>query len=422
MTASLYRLATTTLEPLVPLLLARRVRQRKEDPGRLGERLGRSALARPEGALVWVHAASVGETLSVLPLVERIAGSGHTSVLITTMTTSAAAVLAPRLPQRCLHQYAPFDVPGAVRRFLDRWRPDAALWVESELWPNMLCETRKRRVPTALVNGRLSDRSFARWRRLPSLGRTVIGGFVTVLVGSEGDGRRFSSLGAARIEVTGDLKATARPPAAEPRDLARLRRAIGPRPVWLAVSTHEGEEDLAGDIHRRARRSVDGMLTVIVPRHPERADAIEAVLEAGGLEVARRSRGDLPRGGTDIYLGDTFGEMGLYLRLGRLVFIGKSMLHEGGHNPREAALLGNAVLFGPRMENFAGIARRLVETGGAIETADGRELGDHVARLLRDDGACRRIGAQARALVGSEASGVLDRALTALRPLLEAGR
>ena len=422
MIAGLYRLATATMEPLVPLLLERRLRRGKEDPCRLDERLGRSRTSRPEGSLVWVHAASVGESLSVLPLVERIALHASTSVLITTMTTTAAAVLAPRLPQRCLHQYAPLDVPGAVTRFLDRWRPDAALWVESELWPNLLSETRRRQVPTALVNGRMSELSFARWRRLPSFGRTMIGGFVTVLVGSETDGARFSSLGAARVEVIGDLKATAGPLEVEPDALARLKDRIGDRRVWLAVSTHEGDERLAGEVHRKAAEAVAGILTVIVPRHPPRADAIEADLAGRGFRVARRSRGDLPDRDTDIFLGDSLGEMGLYLRLGRPVFIGKSMLHEGGHNPREAAMLGNAVVFGPHMENFTDIARRLVEAGGAFEACDAGELVAHITRLLLDDDACRLMGECATALAQSDATGVLDRVCEALQPLLEVTR
>ncbi len=421
MIQGLYRHATALLEPLAPLLIERRLRHGKEDPLRREERLGRSTVARPEGPLVWIHAASVGESLSVLPLAERLAHTHGTGVLFTTMTTSAAAALAPRQPPGSIHQYIPFDTPGAVTRFLDRWRPDAALWVESELWPNLLLEAQRRHIPTALVNGRLSDRSFARWNRLPAFSRKLVGGFTTILVPGDRQGRQFTALGAARVVVTGDLKATTGSPRADPEALARLRDAVAGRRVWLAVSTHEGEERLACDIHLDLAAKIDGLLTVIVPRHPARADSIAEEAGARGLTIARRSRADMPDSSTDIFLGDSIGEMGLYLGLGDPVFIGKSMLEHGGHNPREAAWLGKATVFGPHMQNFTDIARRLVAAGGAIEVADAASLRRHVAGLLGDDPACRAMGERARALVEGDAAGVLDRAFEALQPLFDAG-
>ncbi len=421
MIQGLYHHATTLLEPLAPLLVERRLRHGKEDPLRRGERLGRSTVARPEGPLLWVHAASVGESLSVLPLAERLARVHDTRVLFTTMTTSAAAALAPRLPPGSIHQYIPFDTPAAVTRFLDRWRPDAALWVESELWPNLLLEARRRHIPMALVNGRLSDRSFARWNRLPAFSRRLIDGFATILVPGDSQARRFASLGATGVVVTGDLKATAGPPEADPETLARLRDAVCGRRVWLAVSTHEGEERLVCDIHLDLAATIDGLLTVIVPRHPARADSIAREATARGLTLARRSRADMPDSNTDVFLGDSIGEMGLYLGLGDPVFIGKSLLEHGGHNPREAAWLGKAIMFGPHMQNFTDIARRLVASGGAIEAADAASLGHHVAGLLRDTPGCRAMGERARTLVEGDAEGVLDRAFESLQPLFGAG-
>lgn len=419
MIQGLYHHATALLEPLAPLLIERRLRQGKEDPARREERLGRSTVSRPQGSLLWIHAASVGESLSVLPLAERLARAHGTGVLFTSMTTSAAAALAPRQPPGSIHQYIPFDTPGAVARFLDRWRPDAALWVESELWPNLLLETQRRHIPVALVNGRLSDRSFARWKRLPAFSRRLIGGFTTILVPGDRQGRQFTALGAARAVVTGDLKATAGPPRADPAALARLRDAVTGRRVWLAVSTHEGEERLACDIHLDLAATINGLLTVIVPRHPARADGIAEEATARGLAVARRSRADIPDSTADIFLGDSIGEMGLYLGLGGPVFIGKSMLEQGGHNPREAAWLGKATVFGPHMQNFTDIARRLVAAGGAIEVADAASLRHRIAGLLGDDPACRAMGERARILVEGDAAGVLDRAFEALRPLFD---
>lgn len=419
MIQGLYRHATALLEPLAPLLIERRLRHGKEDPLRREERLGRSRILRPDGTLLWIHAASVGESLSVLPLAERLARAHGTEVLFTTMTTSAAAALATRQPPGSIHQYIPFDTPGAVARFLDRWRPDAAMWVESELWPNLLLEAQRRHIPTALVNGRLSDRSFARWKRLPAFSRRLVSGFTTILVPGDGQGRQFAALGAARVVVTGDLKATAGPPRTDPEALARLRDAVAGRRAWLAISTHEGEERLACDIHLDLAATIDGLLTVIVPRHPARADGIAEEATERGLSVARRSRADMPDSSTDIFLGDSIGEIGLYLGLGNPVFIGKSMLEHGGHNPREAAWLGKATVFGPHMQNFADIARRLVAAGGAIEVADATSLRHHVAGLLGDDPACRTMGERARAIVEGDAAGVLDRAFEALQLLFD---
>ncbi len=419
MIQGLYRHATTLLEPLAPLVIARRLRHGKEDPLRRQERLGRSTVSRPQGPLMWIHAASVGESLSVLPLVERLTRFHGTSVLFTTMTPSAAAALATRQPPDCIHQYIPFDTPRAVARFLDRWQPDTALWVESELWPNLLLETQRRDITTALVNGRLSDRSFARWSRVPAFSRRLVGGFTTILVPDKSQGRQFTALGAAQVMVTGDLKATVGPPQADPAALTCLRDGLAGRRVWLAISTHEGEERLACDIHLDLAATIDGLLTVIVPRHPARADSIAGEAAARGLTVARRSRADMPNAATDIFLGDSIAEMGLYLGLGNPVFIGKSMFEHGGHNPREAAWLEKAIVFGPHMQNFAAIARRLTAAGGAVGVGDATSLRDRIAGLLGDDPACRTMGKRARTIVESDAAGVLDRALEALQPLFD---
>ena len=417
--ATLYRLATGAVEPLAPLLLRARLRRGKEDAARLDEKLGRGSGARPDGRLVWVHGASVGEALSALPLIERVAADGA-RVMATTGTVAAARVVARRLPAGCFHRYAPLDGPRAAARFLDRWRPDAALWVESELWPNLLAETRRRGVPTALVNGRMSPRSFARWRRLPSLARAMVGGFDVVLARSEADARRLEALGARGAALAGDLKAAAAPLDVDPAALERVAGAIGRRPAWVAVSTHEGEEAIAASVHRGLESAIPGLLTAIAPRHADRGDAVAARLADLGHRVARRSRDELPGPGTSVFLGDTMGEMGLYLRLGDPVFVGKSLLRGGGHNPREPARLGRAVLFGPRMENFVQAADDLVEAGGALRLSGPADLAPAVGRLLGDASVRRGIGGRARAWAEAEAAGVLDAALDALAPVLRA--
>jgi len=418
MMACLYHAATTLAEPAAPLLLRARLWRGKEDEARLDEKLGRGSGTRPEGRLIWVHAASVGESLSVLPVIERLRRNGEVAVLVTTGTTTSAAIMAGRLPEGCFHRYAPLDGPRAVTRFLDRWRPDAALWVESELWPNLVSETQRRGIPTALVNGRMSPRSFRRWRRLPSMARAMVGGFDVVLAQSEADGARLTALGARHVVTAGDLKAAAAPLDADDAALERVSHAIGDRPVWAAVSTHAGEELIAGAVHRRLAPHVPGLLTVIVPRHAHRGDAIETELTDRGLKVVRRSRNELPGPGADIFLGDSMGEMGLYLRLGNPVFVGKSLLHEGGHNPREPALLGRAVLFGPHMENVQQAADALLTAGGAVQITDEESLAMLVGKLVGNSEASHAIGEKARARAEADAAGVLDATIDALAPVL----
>lgn len=416
----LYRLLSHAARPLVPLLLARRLASGKEERARLGERRGYPGLSRPEAPLIWLHAASVGESLSILPLVEHLlARDPACHALVTTGTVTSAKILAARLPPRSAHQYVPVDTPDAVARFLDHWRPDAALWVESELWPNLLMETQRRGIAVGLVNARMSQRSFRRWARLPGLVRPLLAGFAATLAQSEADGARYTALGARDVRVVGDLKAVAAPLQADPDTLARLRQAIGRRPVWLAASTHPGEEGLAGRVHRVLAEHHRDLLTVIVPRHAARGDAIAAELAALALSVARRGKGAAPKADDAVFLGDTMGEMGLYLALAPAVFVGKSLLHEGGHNPREPALLGRAVLFGPHMENFATAAAALQQAGGAVEVADEAALAAQLRRLLDSPAIATEMGARARARAEAEAAGILDAALDALAPVLD---
>jgi len=417
---AIYRVASWVAEPFMPLILKPRRSLGKEPAERFPERLGHAGKPRPDGPLMWVHAASVGESLSVLPLIARLtANHPKLNVLITTGTVTSAALIAERLPPRALHQFVPVDTPAAVRRFLDHWRPDAALWVESELWPNLLAALDRRHITRTLVNGRMSAGSFARWRYLLGTVRGMIAGFAVCLAQTEADAERFAELGARNARFVGDLKAVADLPEAEPAALAALSAAIAGRPVWIAASTHEGEEALALRVHRRLESGAPGLLSVIVPRHPVRGDQIVAELEGLGAKVARRSRGELPDAQTAVFLGDTMGEMGLYLKLGSVVFVGKSLLHDGGHNPREPARLGRAVLFGPGMTNFVDAAAALTVAGAAIEVADEDSLAEAVADLLADPAKCQAMGDAAMAIAEREAAGVLDRVEAALMPIAE---
>ena len=291
---NVYRLASFLATPLAGPILAMRLRNGKEDPRRIGERRGLTGVARPPGPLVWLHGASVGEAMALMPFVERITRAGATA-LVTTGTVTSAAMLAQRLPPGALHQYAPLDSPLFVRRFLAHWRPDAALVAESELWPNMIVELKRAGLPLAMVNGRISERSFNRWLRAPRFIAALLKNFDLCLARSEDDGERFAALGAPSVLVAGDIKFDAPTLPADRRELAELSGITSGRQIWIAASTHEGEEMIAAAAHKRLREVFPDALTLIAPRHPERGEAILRQLEAQGLVCALRSRGDRGR-------------------------------------------------------------------------------------------------------------------------------
>lgn len=410
-----YRLATSCFRPFAGLLLDKRQRRGKEDASRRSERLGIAGRARPEGRLAWLHGASVGEAITLLPLAARLAQEGY-RILMTTGTVTSAALMAERLPPGAIHQFVPLDIPAYVRRFLAHWRPDLACFLESELWPGMIAEIKAAGIPLALVNGRMSPRSFARWCRLPRTSAALLGRFDLIAAQSEDDGRRFASLGAPRVIVTGNLKFDAPLQPADPQALEGLRQAVAGRPLWLAAVTHEGEEALAGEVHAARKAEFPGLLTLIVPRHPERGAAVAVALRETGLNVALRSQGTALEASHDVYVADTVGEMGLFYRLARIVFMGKSLTGKGGQNPIEPVKLGAAVLHGPHIHNFVEAYGALDGAGGAVVVQSARDLADAVARLIADPGEVERLAAGgARAIAAL--SGALDRTLAALSSL-----
>ena len=414
-----YRALTWPLPPLALLYLHRRQRRGKEDGLRLRERRGLAGAARPPGPLVWVHAASVGEATAMLGLIERLlATRPGLQILVTTGTVASAQLLEKRLPRRARHQFVPVDLSGWVRRFLDHWRPDMALWVESELWPNLVLATSARGIPMMLVNARLSVRSYRRWRRWPGLIGPVLGAFAQCLAQDAEQAERLRRLGAREVAAVGDLKAAAAPLPVDRVQLRRLRGQIGLRPLWLAASTHDGEEAVAAGAHSRLAGRHPGLLTVIAPRHPARGGAIEGMLAAAGWRVARRSRGDPIEAGTEIYLADTIGELGLFYSLAGIAFVGGSMTQKGGHNPFEAASLECAVLHGPDMSNCAGMAAALAAAGASQTVTGPDELAHAVSALLLDH---RLRAARAAAGAGAAAAGrnVLDAVIDRLRPWLD---
>lgn len=375
---STYLALGPVLQPLAPLLLKRRLRHGKEDPARWREKLGHPTLPRPQGPLIWLHAVSVGEGLSVLPLLNRLVASGAT-VLVTSTTVTSARLLADRLPKGCLHQFLPLDLPSPVARFLDHWRPDLAVFVESEFWPRLLRDTQARGIPMVLVNARISEKSARKWRRVPGLARAILSGFTALTAPEPRVAALLAELGAdpARIRTTGSLKrGTGRLPV-EATTLADLRATICTRKTWLAASTHPGEEEPVLD----AQQALGDRLLILAPRHPQRGDAIRDLITTRGLTVAQRSRHEPITQETQIYLADTLGEMGLWFDLCPVSFIGGSLVPVGGHNAYEAVAHGSAVITGPQISNFAALYDSLLAAKGAVMVPDAAALAAAIRAL-----------------------------------------
>ena len=414
----LYRGLTTAGLPLIQLVLRRRMARGKEDPTRIDERRGVASLHRPDGPLIWLHGASIGEAQSVLVLIERLTRERPTlNVLLTTGTVTSAGMMRDRLPKRAFHQFVPVDRPAWVRRFLGYWRPDLALWVESELWPNLVLETAARGTPLVLLNARISANSHTGWHRARGLAQRLLSSFSLVLAQDQTIAARLRDLGAANVTVSGNLKTAAAPLPATAADLVALQDAIGARPVWLAASTHDGEEAIAGQAHAAIAEKIPGLLTIIAPRHPHRAAEIAAHLEQQGLTVARRSLSEPIAGATDIYLADSTGELGLFYRITPVAFIGGSLIPHGGQNMLEAALLKCAILYGPHIANFQAIADDLEAAGASRQIDSADALAASVEALLK---APNEATAMADAAATAAArDDVLDRVIAALTPLLD---
>lgn len=419
MLRGLYAVLTGLAAPALDILLARRLARGKEIAGRVGERKGRATLARPAGKLIWFHGASVGECLSLLPLVSEIAARG-VQVLVTSGTVTSAALLAERLPAGAIHQFIPLDRGAWVRRFLDHWRPDAVVWAESELWPNLLAAIAARKIPAALVNGRLSDRAFAGWRRWPGFAAETLSAFTVILAQSETDRARFADLGARDVRVSGNIKLAAAPLPADELALGALRGMIGNRPCWLAASIHPGEDFVASAVHHDLAPHHPGLLTVIVPRHPERGPEMAATMAKTGLATARRAAGEAPTPSTRVYIADTLGELGLFYRAVPVVFLGKSLAVGGGQNPAEPAALGCALLLGPDMSNFRDITAELLAGDAAIQVMDGAGLAEAADTLLQDRARRDALAGRARDVMARH-QGAITETLRHIAPLLQIG-
>lgn len=407
---TLYRLATTLLEPFTPGILRRRAKRGKEDPVRMQERLGHASVARPEGALVWFHAVSVGESLSVLPVVERLRERRpDIAVLVTSGTVTSAGLLARRLPAGAIHQYAPLDTPGASKRFLDHWRPDVVVFVESEFWPNLILGADALGAKLILLSARVTEKTAKGWRRAPKLARELLQTFDAILPQDRATAERIGRFGVtAGTQV--NLKFIGEPLGCDEAELTRLRAAIGDRPVVLAASTHPGEEAIAVEAFRGLAARTPKPLLIVAPRHPDRGDEVVGLLKRAGLSVARRSQNEPLTAGLDAYVADTLGEMGLMFRLSSMAVMGGSFVEGvGGHNPLEPARLGVPPVTGPNAFNFTDVYDEMLAEQAALLVRDGPDLTRLLDRMLADPALGKRIGATARAFARAR-SDTLDRA------------
>ena len=375
--------------PFIWIFLKWRLAKGREEAGRLKERRGYASAPRPEGKLIWFHAASVGEVNSILPLIEDFLAHIKTtqmpvSILLTSGTTTSAQILARKNISGVLHQYVPVDQSLFVRRFLNHWRPDLAVFVESEIWPNLLRYLHKRATPTVLINARMSEKSFATWKRMPGSIQRLLGYFDSILAQDEFSETRLLNLGARNLQTPGNLKLDSPPPNFDAQMLAQLKTLIGQRPVWLAASTHQGEEEQIARTHKTLSVDIPDLLTIIVPRHPHRGGDIQQSLKPFGLTTKLRSQNQQPDEDCALYIADSLGELGLFYSLCPVSFIGGSLVPHGGQNPIEAALIGSAIITGPYHQNFAAVYRHFLEAEAVFKIADNIELTSILNRLMKN--------------------------------------
>lgn len=384
-----YRAFTALIAPSAPLLLRRRKRQGKEHRDRAAERLGHAGLPRPDGKLVWVHGASNGECMAALPVIGELAAKGI-AVLVTSGTVTSAEMMQEMLPPGAVHQFVPVDTPAATRRFLEHWKPDAGLFVDSDLWPNLILGARAQGVRLALVNARMSQRSFEGWRWAKKTAATILAAFDVCLAQDEEIASRFRILGAPDVRVIGSLKEDAPPLPFDAAKLDALRGAIGARPILLAAQTHPGEDETILPVHDQLRRTHPDLLTIIVPRHPARGADIAMLCDT--RKAQRRSEGGVPAADTAVYIADTLGELGLFYRLTRFAFVGGTLVPKGGHNPLEPARLACAVMAGPHTYNSATAFAAIFASQGKGLVASSAEIAAFAEALLGDPVAAAALG------------------------------
>ena len=377
----------TLIRILYPLVIRRYIKKRqqngKEDVKRFNERIGKPSMKRPEGKLIWFHGASVGESLSMLPLINKLLENyPDAHIMVTTGTVTSAEVMGKRLPERAFHQYIPIDNPKFVTRFIKHWHPDLVLWFESDLWPALLSGIKRKNIPLILVNGRISNKSFKRWQQFDFISKELLGCFTYCLGQSEEDAYRLRVLGAKDSMCLGNLKYAGINPPVDADKKAEILEQIEGRPLWAVSSTHSDEELKIGKFLKRVIEKVPGLMTIIAPRHPNRGPEIQAQLNELGLKTALRSKGEKISKTTDVYIADTIGEVGIWYDMAPIVFIGGSLIPHGGQNFMEPSRFRDAVLVGPHMHNFTDAMNRAKKADAVIQVNDVVELEEALLQLL----------------------------------------
>ena len=383
---NIYKTLITVLYPLLiqPLIIKKRQKSGKEDLQRFSERLGQSSLPRPQGRLIWLHGASVGESVSMLPLIHKLLDlSADINIMVTTGTTTSAEIMAKRLPPRAFHQYFPIDTPKFAQSFIAHWQPDLVLWFESELWPSMLSTIKQHHIPLILVNGRISDHSYKNWKIFSCISKELLKYFTLCLGQSELDAQRLKELGAKESLCLGNLKFAGLPLPIDEHKEQAIAAQIGSRSTWVVSSTHEDEEYQIGCFLKRLEKEVPNLLTIIAPRHPQRGKDIQNRLQNEcHLTTALRSAGEKITPETEVYIADTIGEIGLWYKLCPIAFIGGSLIPHGGQNFMEPARMHDAVVVGPHMHNFKEAMEHALQAKAVIQIKDTKELYQEILKLL----------------------------------------
>ncbi|MCT4575377.1 MAG: 3-deoxy-D-manno-octulosonic acid transferase [Alphaproteobacteria bacterium] len=399
---TIYKIFSYLISPILPLFLVIREKKGKEDPLRKREKLGYYTVNRPKGKLLWIHCASVGESNSALALIDRILKDEKIKVLMTTGTLSSAKLMAKKLPKGAIHQFVPLDVPAVVNRFLNYWKPDSVIWTESEIWPNILIQLKQRNIPVASINATISDKSFNSWKKHPKMIKDILSSFSVILAQTNKKVRMLRELGGKNVKNVGNLKFTTNAPEVNNEKLAELKKSLRGRKVVCFSSTHKGEEQMAINIHKNLSKKFKNLITIILPRHPNRRDEIKSLLDRAELNYSLRSEGELPSKGKDIYVADTFGEVGTFYSISPIVFMGGSLspYHDGGHNPIEPAKFGCAVLSGTKISAFETIFDSLKKATKIVK--DEKALERAILSLLKDDSKRKILSKEATKVVGKD--------------------
>lgn len=405
----LYQFCWILFSPLLAILFLLRWLKGKEDHRRFKERLGYAGDPRPEGRLIWMHGASVGECLSMLPLIQKLLDEDkELHIMVTSGTVTSANLMKKRLPERAFHHYFPIDFPGFTARLIRHFKPDAVFWFESEFWPNALNAFKKAKVPLILLNGRISDKSFRRWKKLPFMIKPMLECFSLTLGQSPENEERLKKLGSPATACVGNIKCAAPASPYSKEELKKLKDAIGNRPCWCGASTHNNEEEMMADIHLHLKNDFPNLLTISVPRHPDRADKLQEMFEKKGLKVARRSKGQKIVADTQIYLADTIGEMGLLYQLAPIVFVGGSLIKFGGQNMLEPMYWGKMVFVGPYAFNFRAFMAEGKKQKALREVPNAPALQEQIRYFLMHPEEGKKFGKRAHEMAISEMA-VLDR-------------